>query len=205
MNMIISRKIKPSRFSYEAVVIGVSAGGLKALTAILPRLSPQITQPVIIVQHLSPDSDDFLVQHFDKRCGLRVKEAEDKMPVENSTIYFAPANYHLLVEEDRRFALSTAERVQYSRPAIDVLFETAAEVFRERLAGVILTGANSDGTQGIKTIRQFKGFAIVQSPNTAEADAMPRSAIAAGADAIVDLDDIAPFINQLMSKKCEQA
>jgi len=195
---------KPSHFSYEAIVIGVSAGGLKALTAILPCLSPKMTQPVIIVQHMSPDSDDFLVQHFDKQCRLRVKEAEDKMPVEKGTIYFAPANYHLLVEEDRRFALSTAERVQYSRPAIDVLFETAAEVFRERLTGVILTGANSDGTQGIQTIRRLKGFAIVQSPHTAEADAMPRSAIAAGADAIVDLKDIAPFINQLMSK-CEQA
>ncbi len=191
--------VTPAHPSYEAVVIGVSAGGLKALTAILPRLSPTMIQSVIIVQHLSPDSDDFLVQYFDKLCPLRVKEAEDKMPVEKATVYFAPANYHLLVEEDRSFALSTAERVQYSRPAIDVLFETAAEVFRERLAGLILTGANSDGTQGIKTIRRFKGFAIVQSPDTAEADTMPRSAIAAGADAIVELKDIAPFINQLMS------
>jgi len=186
--------------SYEAVVIGVSAGGLKALTAILPRLSNQMTQPVIIVQHQSPDSDDFLTQHFDKLCGLRVKEAEDKMPMEKGTIYFAPANYHLLVEEDQSFALSTTEKVQYSRPSIDVLFETAAEAFQNRLAGIILTGANSDGSRGITTIRQFKGFTLAQSPDTAEAEAMPKSAIAAGVDAIVDLEDIAPFINQLMSR-----
>ncbi len=186
--------------SYEAIVMGVSAGGLAALTAILPRLSPKMTQPVIIVQHMSPDSDDFLVQHFDKLCRLGVKEAEDKMPVEKGTIYFAPANYHLLVEEDKSFALSTAERVQYSRPAIDVLFETAAEVFQERLTGVILTGANSDGTRGIRTIRKYNGFAIAQSPETSESGVMPRSAIAAGVDAVVDLEEIAPFINQLMSK-----
>jgi len=186
--------------SYEAVVIGVSAGGLKALTAILPRLSNQMTQPVIIVQHQSPGSDDFLTQHFDKLCGLRVKEAEDKMPMEKGTIYFAPANYHLLVEEDQSFALSTTEKVQYSRPSIDVLFETAAEAFQNRLAGIILTGANSDGSRGITTIRQFKGFTLAQSPDTAEAEAMPKSAIAAGVDAIVDLEDIAPFINQLMSR-----
>lgn len=190
--------------SYEAIVMGVSAGGLAALTAILPGLSKKMTQPVIIVQHLSPNSDDFLAIHFDKLCSLRVKEAEDKMPIKNRTLYFAPANYHLLVEQDKSFALSTAERVQYSRPAIDVLFETAAEVYQDRLMGIILTGANCDGTHGIKQIKAMKGFTIAQSPRTAEADAMPRSAIDAGVDAIVDLEEIAPFINQMMSRQDKQ-
>lgn len=179
-----------------AIVMGVSAGGLAALNAILPHLSKDLALPVIIVQHMSPDSDDFLVQHFDKRCSLRVKEAEDKMPIENGTIYFAPANYHLLVEEDRSLALSTAERVQYSRPAIDVLFETAADVFQEGLLGIILTGANSDGTKGAGRIRQLGGLVIAQNPETAEAPAMPRSAIANGVDAILELEQIAPFINE---------
>ncbi|MCG8685042.1 MAG: chemotaxis protein CheB [Desulfobacterales bacterium] len=186
--------------SYHALVIGVSAGGLAALTAILPRLSSEMSQPVIIVQHQSPDSDDFLIQHFDKLCSLGVKEAEDKMPVENSTVYFAPANYHLLVEDDKSFALSTAEKVQYSRPSIDVLFETAAEVYQDHLAGLILTGANADGTKGVMAIRKYKGFTIAQSPETAEVDFMPKSAIAEGVDAILDLEDIAPFINRMMTK-----
>lgn len=190
---------------YQAIVMGVSAGGIAALKAILPRLPETMCQPVIIVQHMSPDADDFLVQYFDKQCNLRVKEAEDKMPIKSRTIYFAPANYHLLVEEDKTFGLSTAERVQFSRPAIDVLFDTAAETFRDRLMGVILTGANSDGTSGIRTIRAFGGYAVAQSPETAEAPAMPGSAIDAGVDMVLDLEKIAPFINQMMSKGFKQA
>lgn len=183
---------------FSAVVMGASAGGLTALNAVLPRISGRFALPIIIVQHMSPDSDDFLVQHFDKRCSLRVKEAEDKMPVEEGTVYFSPANYHLLVEEDRSFALSTAERVQYSRPAINVLFETAADVYRQGLVGVILTGANTDGTKGIRRIRQTGGIAIAQSPETSEVPVMPRSAIEDGVDAVLDLDHIAPFINRLL-------
>ena len=189
-----------STATYQAVVIGVSAGGLAALKAILPRLSARMIQPVIIVQHMSPDSDDFLVQYFDNLCRLSVNEAEDKLPIRERTIYFAPANYHLLVEEDFSFALSTAERVQYSRPAIDVLFETAADTYRDRLLGVILTGANADGTRGVTAIRANGGIAIAQSPETSESKTMPVSAIEAGVDKILDLEEIAPFINRLMSK-----
>ena len=181
----------------RAIVVGVSAGGLAALNAILPRLSANLAPPVIIVQHLSPDSDDFMIRHFDKICRLRVKEAEDKMPIENRTIYFAPPNYHLLVEEDLRFALSTEERVQFSRPAIDVLFETAADAFKTDLLGVVLTGASRDGTRGASRIRAMHGLVLAQSPRTAEMDIMPKSAIAGGVDAVLDLNDIAPFINQL--------
>ncbi|HCY85273.1 MAG TPA: chemotaxis protein CheB [Desulfobacteraceae bacterium] len=186
--------------TYQALVIGVSAGGLAALKAVLPGLSARMDQPVIVVQHMSPDSDDFLVQYFDKLCSQSVKEAEDKLPICKGTIYFAPPNYHLLVEDDKSFALSTAERVQYSRPAIDVLFETAADVYKQGLVGVILTGANADGTKGVTAIRAKGGFTIAQSPKTAEAKTMPGSAIEAGVDMVLDLEEIAPFINRLMSK-----
>jgi len=181
--------------------MGASAGGLEALNIILPGLSTHLEPSVIIVQHMRPDTGDFMVQHFDKRCGLRVKEAEDKMPIENRTVYFAPPNYHLLVEEDKRFALSTAERVQYSRPAIDVLFETAADAYGTHLMGIILTGANSDGTKGLRRIRQNGGLAVAQSPQTAKVMVMPRSAIEGGVDIVLDLDEISPFINRLIRDK----
>lgn len=182
----------------EAIVIGVSAGGLSALTAILPKLSGHLGLPVLIVQHLSPGSDSFLATHFSKICSLVVKEAEDKEAIVNNTIYFAPANYHLMVEQDKTIALSTAEQVQYSRPSIDVLFETAADAYLDRLICIILTGANSDGTNGIKRIRQFNGLVIAQSPESAEVDVMPLSAInQAGVDKILDLKEIAPYINQI--------
>ena len=187
---------------YEAIVIGVSAGGLAALTVILPKLSNRLNLPVLIVQHLSPGSDDFLATHFDKICSLGVKEAEDKEPIENNTIYFAPADYHLMVEQDKTIALSTAERVQYSRPAIDVLFETAAEAYLDKLICIILTGANCDGTRGIVRVRQLKGVVIAQSPESAEVDTMPLSAInQAGVDKVLDLKEIAPYINQLTVKE----
>jgi len=179
-------------------VIGVSAGGLAALTAILPELSSPLGMPILIVQHLSPDSDNFLATHFNKLCSLEVKEALDKETIADNTIYFAPANYHLLVERDKTIALSTAERVQYSRPSIDVLFETAAEAYLDRLICIILTGANSDGTRGILRIRQLSGLVIAQSPESAKVDVMPRSAInRAGVDKILDLREIAPYINQI--------
>ena len=185
-----------------AIVIGVSAGGLAALTAILPNLSDHLDLPILIVQHLSPGSDDFLATHFNEICSLAVKEAEDKDVIANNTIYFAPANYHLMVEQDKTIALSTAEQVQFSRPAIDVLFKTAAEAYLDGLVGIILTGANSDGTRGIQRIRQLNGFVIAQSPGTAEVDTMPLSAInQAGVDKILDLHKIAPYINRLTVKE----
>ncbi len=190
------------RKNTTAIVIGVSAGGLAALSAILPNLSDHLNLPILIVQHLSPGSDDFLATHYNKICPLAVKEAEDKEALENNTIYFAPANYHLMVEQDKTIALSTMEQVQFSRPAIDVLFETAAEAYTGGLVGIILTGANSDGTCGIRRIRQLNGVVIAQSPETAEVDIMPLSAINnAGVDKILDLQEIAPYINGLTVKE----
>jgi len=194
--------MKKTQKKYKAIVMGVSAGGLAALTAILPRFSGNLGLPILIVQHLSPGSDDFLATHFDKLCSLGVKEAEDKETIIKNTIYFAPANYHLMVEQDKTIALSTLEAVQYSRPAIDVLFETAAEAYLDQLICIILTGANCDGTNGILRIRQLKGLVIAQSPESAEVDVMPLSAInKAGVDKILDLEEIAPYINQIITKE----
>jgi len=184
---------------YDAVVIGVSAGGLAALEKVLPRLDAAFPVPVFVVQHLRPDSENYMSLHFDRRCKVAVKEAEDKETPEPGTVYFAPPNYHLLIELEKTMALSVEDRVNYSRPAIDVLFGTAAEAYRTRLIGVILTGANSDGAQGLAKIKRLGGLAIVQSPETAEADAMPLAAIAAaGPDHVLPLGDIGYFINSLL-------
>ncbi|MCG8553486.1 MAG: chemotaxis protein CheB [Desulfobacterales bacterium] len=187
-----------SKHSYEAVVVGVSAGGLAALAEILPRLDKNMTLPVMIVQHQSNDSDDFLVRYFDRLCRHSVKEAEDKMPVESGTIYFAPVNYHLLVEPDKTLSLSTDARVNYSRPSIDVLFESAADTYTDRIIGIILTGANTDGTTGAARIKKLGGLIIVQDPETAEAEAMPMSVIRhVQVDHILPLNRIGDFVNSL--------
>ncbi len=183
---------------YRAVVIGVSAGGLAALDKILPVLKSSFSLPVLVVQHVSPTSENYLPIHFSHRCLLEVKEAEDKEQIEGGVIYFAPPNYHLLVEYNRSIALSTEERVNFSRPSIDVLFETAADAYLNELVGVVLTGANSDGAVGIAKIKQFGGLAVVQSPETAEAEAMPKAAIdAADVDYILPINEIGCFLNTL--------
>ncbi|MGF1715340.1 chemotaxis protein CheB [Photobacterium chitinilyticum] len=183
---------------YRAVVIGVSAGGLSALDKILPVLKGSFSLPVLVVQHVSPTSENYLPIHFSHRCLLEVKEAEDKELIEGGVIYFAPPNYHLLVELNRSIALSTEERVNFSRPSIDVLFETAADAYLNELVGVVLTGANSDGAAGMAKIKQFGGLAVVQSPETAEAEAMPRAAIdAVDVDYILPLKEIGCFLNTL--------
>ncbi|SCY19125.1 chemotaxis protein CheB [Desulfoluna spongiiphila] len=183
---------------FEAVVIGVSAGGLAALEAILPVLDESFGLPVLVVQHLSPDAESYLPQHLDIRCVLRAKEAEDKEPLKPGTVYVAPPNYHLMVEADKTIALSTEQRVNFSRPSVDVLFETAAEVFCQGLVGVILTGANSDGAAGVVKVKQYGGMVVVQDPETAAADAMPRAAIqAVTPDHVLPLERIGPFLKTL--------
>nr|WP_319491848.1 chemotaxis protein CheB [uncultured Desulfobacter sp.] len=187
-----------SKQSYEAIVIGVSAGGLTALTEILPRFDKEMALPVMIVQHQRADSDDFLVRYFDRLCRHSVREVEDKMPVESGTIYFAPVNYHLLVEPDKTLSLSTEARVNYSRPSIDVLFESAADTYTDRLIGIILTGANQDGTHGAARIKELGGLIIVQDPETAEVETMPMSVIKhVQVDHILPLNGIGDFVNRL--------
>src|SRR5215210_1601356 len=133
---------------YEAVVIGVSAGGLNALSEILSKLPVHFSMPVIIVQHRMKDDNQLLEEVLQSRCSIRVKQADEKEIIRSGMVYTAPANYHLLVETDRTFSLSNDALENFSRPSIDVLFETAAEVYKNELIGIILTGASNDGAKG---------------------------------------------------------
>ncbi len=185
---------------YKSIVIGVSAGGLAALATLLPALSKGFTASVIVVQHVRADADSFLVKHLDGLCSLPVREAEDKMAIEGGGIYIAPPDYHLLVEEGGRFALSVDPPIHYSRPAIDVLFESAARVWGKGLIGVILTGASSDGARGLARIKELGGLAIVQNVQEAEYKVMPGAAIdTADVDEIITIKRIGEFLNELFS------
>lgn len=183
---------------YGAIVIGVSAGGIAALQQILPRLDKNFHIPICIVQHVGRSEENYLVSHFKECCSLNVVEAGDKQEIVAGTIYFAPSDYHLLVAADRTFALSVDEKVNFSRPAIDVLFQTASEAYCDELVGVVLTGANSDGAEGLRVVCGNGGLGIVQSPQTASVDVMPLAAlVAAEVDYVLDLDAIAPFLQSL--------
>ena len=165
---------------------------MKKLFSLLPE---DFGIPVIIVQHISPLSDSEWIHILNKNCALNLKEADEKEMIQPGNIYIAPPNYHLLIENDRTFTLTTDERVSYARPSIDVLFETAAEAFRSRLIGIVLTGSNHDGTAGLKRVKHYKGLSIVQDPEDAFSSYMPATAIAeVGPDHILKLDDIAALL-----------
>ncbi len=182
----------------KAIAIGASAGGVQALSAILPALPADYPLPVLVVVHVPPDRDNALVPLFQSKCRMAVKEAEDKEPALPGVVYFAPSDYHLMVELDGSLALSSDEHVNHSRPAIDVLFETAADAFGPGLAGVVLTGANSDGAQGLRAILDAGGQALVEDPAAAYAQAMPAAAAAAcPAAAVLPLPAIAPHLLSL--------
>lgn len=175
----------------DTVAIGASAGAVEALSVILPGLPDHLPLAIVIVIHVPAHRDTALAQVFESKCRLRVKEAEDTEPLENGTIYFAPSDYHVLIEPSRRLSLSTEGPVLYSRPSIDVLFESAADSLGDRVLGVILSGANSDGANGLLAIQEAGGIALVQDPETAFATAMPRAAIASCPTArVADLQEI---------------
>jgi len=183
---------------YKAVVIGSSAGGLNALKTLFRGLDHRFRLPVIIVQHISPNSENYLIQILNELKKIKVKEADEKEKPVKGTAYIAPPNYHLLIEPDQTFTLTVDERVNYARPSIDVLFETAAEAYQDTLIGIILTGANNDGSSGLKRIKEFGGFTIVQDPDTAEVDSMPRAAIlTTSVDKIMSIEEISAFLNTL--------
>ena len=183
---------------YAAVVIGVSAGGVEALKILLPALPASFPLPIAIVQHRDRRSDGFLAAFLNSMSRIAVSEAEDKEPFCAGHAYLAPAGYHLLIESDRSLSLTIDERVNHSCPSIDVLFESAADVFAESLIGIVLTGANADGAQGLKAIKARGGLAVVQDPQTALATAMPRAALeATRVDHVVALGRIAPLLTQM--------
>jgi two-component system chemotaxis response regulator CheB len=178
----------------EAVVIGGSAGSVTALDTILARL-PATFPPVIVVIHIPSSSQSLLAGVVAPRCAMRIREAEAFEPIVRGSVYFAPADYHLLVEADRRCSLSIEPPVHFSRPAIDVLFESAAEAYGACLAGLVLTGASRDGALGLRAVHAAGGVALVQEPATAEVDIMPRAALAAVPSArVVRLSQIAEHL-----------
>ena len=179
---------------YEALVIGASAGGMGALQQFLPSLPADFPLAVIVVQHLHPASDSFHVQMYNDKCLLPVKEAEDKEPAKPGVVYCAPPGYHLLIERDKTFALSCDEKVNYSRPSIDVLFESAAAVYGKKLIGVIMTGANADGANGLHAVKNKGGLALVQDPGSAEVSFMPQAALErTKVDYILDIPQLVEF------------
>ena len=186
-----------SRLPYEIIVIGCSLGGMHALEVILTALPRNFCVPIAVVQHRHRASNETLPSHFRRFSRLPVVDVEDKQWIRPGTVYLAPANYHLLVERGE-FSLSVDEKVRYSRPSIDVLFQTAADAYGDRVIAVVLTGANDDGTEGAKRVKARGGIVIVQDPETAEAPEMPRAAIAsASVDRILPLDRIGPFLIEL--------
>ncbi|MFB2937858.1 chemotaxis protein CheB [Aerosakkonemataceae cyanobacterium BLCC-F154] len=181
--------------NFEIVVIGASLGGLNALEVILSELPRNFPVAVAIAQHRHKFSDGELVDYLQEKTLLPVIEVEDKQPIIPGRVFLAPANYHLLVEPGY-FSLSTDAPVTYARPSIDVLFESAADVYRTQVIGIILTGANNDGAIGLAKIQVYGGTIIVQKPDTAECPIMPEAAIkAVKMPQILPLSEIVPFLN----------
>ncbi|PPV06247.1 protein-glutamate methylesterase [Xanthomonas bromi] len=176
---------------FDAIVIGASAGGVMALQALLSGLAAGLPVPMLVVLHLPRDRPSHIAELLDARCALPVREAEDKQPLLAGTVTVAPPDYHLLVETRDSLALSMDAPVLFSRPAIDPLFESAADVFGARLLAILLTGASTDGSAGVAAVRAVGGTAWIQRPDDAVASLMPAAALAhAGADAVLTLQAI---------------
>jgi two-component system, chemotaxis family, protein-glutamate methylesterase/glutaminase len=190
---------------YDLVVIGASWGGLDAVSRVLAGFPEDVDLPIVVAQHRHPDSlDETLRGLLGGQIGRPVVDVDDKLPIESGHVYLAPPDYHLLVERGW-FALSLDERVQYARPSVDVLFESAADVYGTGVIGVILTGANQDGAAGLAHVKRRGGVAIVQDPAGAARRGMPDAAIAATvADAVLPLEEIGPFIYGLWVKPAER-
>jgi two-component system chemotaxis response regulator CheB len=163
---------------YEIVVIGTSWGGLSAVSAVVEGLPSTFALPLVVIQHRSPDAPGLLAELLQSRTRLSVTEVEDKQPIMPGHVFVAPPNYHLLIDRGV-FSLTTDAPVRYSRPSIDVTFSSAADEYGRRTIGVVLTGANEDGSLGLKRIADRGGYAIVQDPATAESPIMPEAALRA--------------------------
>ena len=187
--------------AYSIVVVGTSWGGLNALRELVGKLPADFRVPVVLVQHRHRQSDHLLLSMFlQERTTLAVTEVEDKMPIEPHTVFVAPADYHLLVDRGA-FALSTDPPVRYSRPSIDVTFYSAADAYGSASVGVILTGANSDGSRGLRRIFDRGGLTFVQDPRTAESPTMPSAAIRCVPDAHVQpISDIVTSLAALAAE-----
>ena len=185
--------------NYKALVIGVSAGGLNALSILLASFTADFPIPIIVTQHRLPAKNDLLTGILRTITQLKVRKAEDKDNIEPGYIYLAPPDYHLLIENDKTISLSCDEKVNFARPSIDVMFKSAASVWGSDLIGVILTGSSSDGSLGMVQIKKSGGMTIAEDPETAEYSMMPQSAINIGSiDQVLSLSKIGEFINDLV-------
>lgn len=183
------------RVTPQIVVVGCSLGGMHALETILAGLPQEFCLPIVVAQHRHKRSNEGLPAYLRRSTHLNVVDADDKQWIKMGTIYLAPADYHLLVDKGGELTLSVDDAVRYSRPSIDVLFESAADAYGPAVIAIILTGANDDGTRGAARIKRRGGTVIAQDPGTAEAPAMPQAAITAGVvDQILPLDQIASFL-----------
>ncbi|MEJ5993717.1 chemotaxis protein CheB [Pedobacter sp. Du54] len=183
----------------KALVIGGSAGSLEVLLRILPDLRTDLSFPIIIVVHRKQGTDFLLSDLLSSKTSLKVKEVEEKEQIRPKTIYIAPSDYHLLLEKDFSFSLDYSEKVNYSRPSIDVTFQSAAEVYTNKLACILLSGSNADGVNGLKAVKNYDGLAIAQDPNTASVSYMPEQAILkVSIDHVLKPENMAHYINSLI-------
>lgn len=183
---------------YSIILIGGSAGALEVIFNLLPEIKPSLQTPIILIIHRLKTSKDTLAELLAIKTNLQVKEPDDKEPIQPGTIYLAPADYHLLIEKDHTISLDNSEKVNHSRPSIDVTFESAAEVYGKNVLGIILSGANADGAAGAQAIKDTGGGIIIQNPSTATMSYMPMKAMEyLNTSDNVSPEDIVSCINSL--------
>lgn len=183
---------------YEVLVIGGSAGSLEVILKILAHLHDPLSFSIVFVLHRKNSYDSSLTDLFASKTEIPVREIEEKESLQPGTIYIAPPDYHLLFEKNRTFSLDASEKVNFSRPSIDVTFESAADIFKSGSIAIILSGANADGTAGLKKIKQKGGTVIAQDPSSAKVSFMPQHAIShVETDFILNVDELISFINHI--------
>lgn len=182
----------------KALIIGGSAGSLDVLLKVLPQIDVDINFPIIIVVHRKQGTDSLLSDLLASKTKLKVKDIDEKENILSKTIYIVPSDYHLLIEKDFTFSFDYSEKVNYSRPSIDVTFQSAAEVYLDKLVCILLSGSNADGVNGLITVKNYGGETIVQDPDTAQVDYMPRQAmLKANVDHVLRIEEMADYINSL--------
>lgn len=185
----------------ELIVIGGSAGSLQVIIEMIKNLNDAVHIPIVLVIHRKAQSGDVLRALLQQFTQIPVVEVEDKTEVREHTIYIVPADYHLLFENKRNMSLDSSEKMNYSRPSIDVTFRSAAEVYKENMLGILLSGANADGVEGLGYVKKYNGYVWIQDPETAEVEYMPKHAIEEiDYDFIIKPGNLAGYINQLLSE-----
>lgn len=184
--------------SCQALIIGGSAGSLEVLLKVLPNLRRDLSFPIILVMHRKSGKDSLLTDLLSAKTQLSVKELEEKEKIRPATIYIAPPGYHVLIENDHTFSLDASEKVNFSRPSIDVTYESAAEVYGESLVCLLLSGSNRDGAAGLKKAKASGGTAVIQDPASALVAYMPeQGALEAKIDAVLKIEEMSNYINEL--------